>query len=61
MKNRSRAEEGIKVKAHVDYTQRNRGNERIMHKENQEHMVWKDRLRKEKQGFSEYALKSSSI
>jgi hypothetical protein len=36
----------------VDYTQRDRGKERVMHKEHKEHISWKDRLRKEREGYN---------
>ncbi len=37
---------------HVDYSQRDRSAETKMFKENLTHLVWKDRLRKEREGFN---------
>lgn len=50
MKDRSRANDGTKIK--VDYTQRHREPEKLMQRENRDLMIWKDRLRKEREGFS---------
>ena len=47
-----KSKEAIKSRVPVDYSQRDRVTEKIMVKENKEHQFWKDRLRKEKSGFS---------
>ena len=36
----------------VDYSRRDRSVEKNMFKENTQHLVWKDRLRKEREGFN---------
>jgi hypothetical protein len=35
----------------IDYTRRDRNFERMMIRENRDHHIWKEKLRKEKNGF----------